>query len=417
METCKTGASIVMQLRKSIISICLITLFTHTQLLIAFEDDFEQVVAGLEKQRREIAARELADLRARRETLEERVNYAKKVVLSSFHLSEQGLVPQPSKSVKTFQRWKQLRQTTAQGLLEHRDKFVGDIANGKALNFFLQECGPAAFEQSFYRKKLGDSVSPEEHQLFREITETYKLSKQTTRHIIWTQGLVGPKLTGRLNQIPLDTRWPALLRRPAFQPHTKKIERMRAQVIDELKTGQPVSAKTADQLLDAVHDLMEQLRFTKQDEMRQIKGKTARSADDWFRCNEAEKHVKLMVAGAYRFVEGYELEDVVLEPVKLDDGITVEALLAYMHEHNLAFAKADANGQAAYNLIFEMTVRYYVDMCALEASVKDSANQINNMKAQEYELKQVALGNRMSSFQMGQIFVEGLKTAQAAFSK
>lgn len=375
-------------------------------------DDFELKVAELEQQRRAAAARELVELRARRETLEARVVYAKKVVLNSFHLSEQGLIPQPSKTVKAFNKMKHVRETTAHGLLEHRDAFRGDIANGKALNFFLKECGPAAFEHSFYRKNLQEkSVSQEEQQLFRDITENYKLPKQTTRHIIWTQGLVGPKLSGRLNQLPLDTRWPIILRSKTFQPQTKKIEQLRDQVVEELKLGQPVSPKTADQLLDTVHDLMEEVQTKKSDEMRRIRDKSARSNDDWLRYNEAEKHVKQMVAGAYRFVEGYELEDVILEPINLDDGITIEALIAYMQEHNLSFAKADANGHAAYNLIFEMMARYYVDLCSLEASV----DQLNLMKAEEKELQQIALGERMSTFQMGQLLTSQIKSARGTF--
>lgn len=375
-------------------------------------DDFESKVADLEKQRRELATRELTELRARRETLEARVNYAKKVVLNSFHLSEQGLIPQPSKTVKTFQKQKQLRETTAHGLLEHRESFRGDIVSGKALNFFLKECGPAAFEHSFYRKNLqSSSTLPEEQQLFREITDNYKLSKQTTRHIIWSQGLVGPKLSGRLNQLPLDTRWPNILRTKVFQPLTTKIEKLRDQAVDELQAGKPVAPKTADDLLDAVHDLAELVQEQKRAETQRIRDKTARSHNDWGRYNEAEKHVKQMVAGAYRFVEGYQLEDVVLEPIDLDDGITTGALLAYMQEHNLTFAKADANGQAAYNLIFEMMVRYYVDLCSLESS----GNDLQMMKAEEKQLQQIALGERMSTFQLGQVLMSGVKSARSAF--
>lgn len=357
-----------------------------------------------EDRRREDAKRELDQLRARRQTLEDRVNYAKKVALTSFQIDSRGLVPQPAQSLKTFERWKQVRATTARRLLEFREKSAGSIANGSALNFFLLECGSTAFEHSFYRKNLKQSsASTEEDQMLRELTETYRLPKSITRHVVWRQGLTGPKLTGRLNELPLDTKWSRVLREASFKPYTSKIERLRDQALKELESGQPVSAKTADQLLDAVHDLMEQVKFSKREEIRRIKDKTARSHEDWQRYNEAEKHVNRLIGGAYRFVEGYELKDVALDPLNLEDGLTVEDLLAYMHQNTLTFAEADANGQSAYNMIFEMMTRYYVDLCAFRASIKDKiaegTRELEAMRAEESELKEIARGNRLSNVQ------------------
>jgi hypothetical protein len=366
--------------------------------LIADERDYDAIAANLENQRREAAKRELEELRQNRKTSEDRINFAKIVVRASFH-SEQGYLPKPLKQVKAFERWKQTRLTAMQGLVEHPERFAGDITSGKVLNFFLQECGPTAFAN---RTLAVHAVQ----QPMQASTDNLRLPLSTTKHIQYRQGITGAKLTGRLNQDPLDTRWVVALRGVAFQPHTKKIERFREKTLHELRQGQPVSAKAADELVDAVNDLREEVQSRKRDALGRIGGGGPRPHQEYFQLLEAEKQVQKLTTGALRIVEAHELDDIVFDKIEgLQDGITIEELLSYMHQHSLTFGASDSNGQAAYNSLFQMMVRYYVEMCAWENAIKED----DSLRAREYELQQIELGNRMSSFQLGQILIEAMR--------
>ena len=95
-------------------------------------------------------------------------------------------------------------------------------------------------------------------------------------------------------------------------------------------------------------------------------GQNVRAQSDWLRYHSAEEHVRLLLAGAYRFIEAHTLADVSLPPLNDKGPATVEQLLTYMHQNSLRFSPADANGQTAYNTIFELMSRYYIDLRQLK---------------------------------------------------
>ena len=105
----------------------------------------------LEQERRRTAAIELAALKSQRETLEKRIEYARKTVLASFDVSDRGIVPNPQKLPASLQRAKRLRENMLKRLLMYRGDFKNYIADGTALNFFVDLCGSSAFASEFYQ--------------------------------------------------------------------------------------------------------------------------------------------------------------------------------------------------------------------------------------------------------------------------
>ena len=99
----------------------------------------------LEQERRRTAAVELAALKSQRETLEKRIEYARKTVLASFDVSDRGIVPDPHKFPASLQRAKLLRENMLKRLLMYRGDSKNYIADGTALNFFVELCGTSAF--------------------------------------------------------------------------------------------------------------------------------------------------------------------------------------------------------------------------------------------------------------------------------
>jgi hypothetical protein len=189
--------------------------------------------------------------------------------------------------------------------------------------------------------------------------------------------------------------------------------------MEELRRGQPVSANLADDLLTAARDLLDAVKSEKENTMREIRanGGAERARADWFRYNLAEKHAKILLAGAYRLIEARVVEDVSLPPLEADaNGVTIEKALAYMHENNLYFNPADLNGQVAYHKIFEMMTRYYIDLCMLKNMEEGAAA----LRAEENRLSQIMLGERPDNLQRtaqslawartGKALVDTLKT-------
>jgi hypothetical protein len=384
----------------------------------------ERVVA-LEAQRRRDAAFELQQLQQKRQTLEARIEYARRTVLQSFDVYERGLIPNPPPTSKRtrsgkviegfFERSKRQREQKLYRLLEFREKSGGLIASGGALNFFVELCGPSAFAHDFYRTANKGKPDPNDNFL-NQLVNQFLLQPAVLEQIRYQRGLTGPKLSGRLNQPPLDVNWPAILNR-SLKKRTDDIERRREAVLLELKNKAGVSPETADGLLDAVRDLLTAMHGLEEALMQDIRknGQNVRAQSDWLRYHSAEEHVRLLLAGAYRLIEAHTLADVSLPPLNDKGPATVEQLLTYMHQNNLRFSPADANGQTAYNTIFELMSRYYIDLRQLKLDTAQNEQRVEGLRAEEAEVKEVALGNRLDNLQQTEVDVARFK-AMAAMS-
>ena len=383
-------------------------------------------VNQLESQRRRDAAAELDQLRSKRESLEKRIDYARRSVLQSFDVYDRGLIPTPTPSATpsrrskrpretSFERSNRLRAQMLHRLLVFRGESAGLIANGDALNFFVELCGPSAFAHTFVRAANPQGKAPNPDDAFlSQITDQFKLPPDVLRHIRYQRGMSGPKLSGRLNQDPLDVNWPAILKR-SLRNRTDDIERRREQVLKELRQNRPVPPEIADALLDAVRDLLTAIYHEEESLMQEIRrnGRNTPAQADWLRYHAAEAPVRVLLAGAYRLIEAREIADVSLPPLNVKNGVTVENLLTYMHENNLRFSPADLNGQPAYNSIFELMSRYYIDLSALKLETVKNEQRVEVMHAQEAQVKEVMLGNQLDNVQRTEIEVARLKASAA----
>lgn len=373
----------------------------------------EKAIAELERQRRQLAEKELARNRQEQQQLEARLEDARRQLTATFELDERHLIPRPQRISKTLARLQHQRDTTKFSLLQFRDQARGSISRGVALNFFLSECGAVAFDHDFYTTVMQpkNQVQIAQVQLLKDVADAYKLTKETTRHIRYTKGLLGSKLTGRINQGPLDLNWPSVLRQDSFKDSREKIEKLRDQAVAELDQGQPVTAATADSILKEIERLVIAIRKEKKVQIKKSDG-VYQKVDRYY---VAERFSELLAAGAYRLIEGFSLGDVTFE--KFNEG-NIEQLLAFMYRNNLTFAEADANGESAYFIMFEMMARYYVDLHALKLAIAEDENSLVELKSEEDAMRSVALGktmNAMQKFELGKSALGALSGMVSAY--
>jgi clan AA aspartic protease (TIGR02281 family) len=364
----------------------------------------------LEQERRRTAAIELAALKSQRETLEKRIEYARKTVLASFDVSDRGFVPDPQKLPASLQRAKRLRENMLKRLLMYRGDSKNYIADGTALNFFVELCGKSAFASEFYQaaaQKVGPGPNPVGMQWLNQLAKVTLINPQDLAQIRYQQGLSGPKLSGRLNEEPLDTNWPAILRSEKFRPYTGDIEKRRAEVLAQLRNKKSISPKSADGLLDAANNLLTAIQDEELALMQRLRenGSPRREKKDWFRLHTAEEPIRVLLAGCYRLIEARKIEDVSLPPLAGPQGVTVERLLAYMHENKLNFSPSDANGQVAYGRILELMVVYYTDLAQYKIDTENGERKVETLKRQEDEINEVVLGNKLNNIQQTEIEV------------
>jgi hypothetical protein len=370
----------------------------------------------LEAERRRTARLELEALKSQRETLEKRVEYARKAVLASFDVSDRGFVPNPQKLPTSLRRAQLLKENMLKRLLLFSGDSKNYIANGTALNFLLELCGKSAFAGEFNRAaiKAGQGPNPAEVvECLSQFTRFTLIKPRDLEQIQYQQGLAGPRLSGRFNEQPLDTNWPAILRSDTFRPRTQDIEKRRAQVLGQLKNNNGISAKSADGLLDAVRDLLTAMQDEENAMMRKTReiGGPSREKTDWFRLHRAEEPIRVLLAGCYRLIEARKIEDVMLPPLNGPKGVTIERLLAYMHENKLNFSPSDANGQGAYGRILELMVSYYSDMAQCKIDTEYGEKRVEVLRQQEAEINEVALGNKLNNFQQTEVEVHHAQAA------
>lgn len=396
-------------------------------------------VEDLERERQLRAQEELERLRLRRVDLASKAQYARQWILSNYDFDAYSVIRElptalldpkqaatkgskkaTEESLARLQKQRtriveriareRLGENAMLGSLLGRDsKMNGAIANGRALNFFMTKLGAAAFDHALYvevtarTQSLGAPERPASL-LDQGSAGTVVLDEKITRHIRYSRGVVGNKETGRLKQGPLDLAWPAFLRRDVFKSYRDAIEKARDKAVKELQSGEPVSNNTADQLLEAVNGLMKRVNEEKRKRLEVAPGEEINS---WFL---AQRHAKLLMGGAYQFIEARQADDVVSETFKTG---TIEELIAFMYRNNLQFAPADANGQSAYKTITEFMIRYFHDLEALRAGVAS----LGNSKEQEAALVELGLPNPAQSGSQPRVGEEGAKAVLDEFKE
>ena len=188
--------------------------------------------------------------------------------------------------------------------------------------------------------------------------------------------------------------------------YTGDIEKRRAEVLAHLRNKKGISPKSADGLLDAANNLLTAIQDEEQCSCSGSAG-TVRPErkKDWFRLHTAEEPIRILLAGCYRLIEARKIEDVSLPPLNGTQGVTIERLLAYMHENKLYFSPSDANGQVAYGRILELMVVYYTDLAQHKIDTENGERKVETLKRQEDEINEVVLGNKLNNIQQTEIEV------------
>lgn len=395
--------------------LCLTLLCTWTTFLASAADKIDtdaikrKYDEDLERHRRQAAEQELLRLRERRHDLESRLEYSRQWALTNYGMSDRGLIRRPAQMPARLLRHEEQKKVMLVGLLEQRERFRGSIAKGTALNFLLQECGGVAFDHKFYKDVAKGGAGRElEQKLLQQVSAQYQIDEDTTRHIRYQRGLVGSKLVGRLNEGPLDLEWPSVLRQSHYEVLVKTVEMCRDRIVTLLKNKQPVDGKTADELLDTVQEMFKRVRG---DKLRLV----PKSHGDYQmmqRYYAADRFCQLLVAGAYRLIEARDIRDVTVE--SFDHG-SIEDLLALMHRNNLTFAESDPNGESAYNTLFELMSRYYVDLQSLRLAIEEDAQELATLKTDQRELSAIVRGDRLSNVQKTELGLKGLEAIISGF--
>jgi hypothetical protein len=369
--------------------------FLTTSLARDPEADFSAAISSLtklEEQRRKDTAEELERIRAGLAMQESRVRAMRQWTQISFDLDKRGRIPKPKKLSKYLEKQQKRKDATMYSLLAFRDQSRGEIKSGRALNFFLDECGPAAQEMAYCRTISRDqSKQADADQYQRELlsgmTSNYILDANTIRHIRYRRGLTGSKLTGRIGEKPLDLEHiNSVLRQDEFRSQIDRIASLRDRALAELEKGQPVTPETAGKLMDSVQSLLGEIRAAKK--------KQAKVGFNAMRPYlQAERQMFAIYEGAARLIEAHEASDVVVEQFRSG---TIGDLLAYMQRNNLHFDAADDNGDAAYNNLYTLVSKYYLDLRSMQEAVAESEMQYAGTAMREREVADVKLGRSVS---------------------
>jgi hypothetical protein len=357
--------------------------------------DFSEAIQALvrrDEQKRKDAAEELERVRAQLQVQAARVGTMRQWTQYNFDLERQGKIQQPQKVSKYLSRLQRQKETTEYALLQFRDQSRGAVKSGRALNFFVDECGPAALERTYcrglseYQSRQGQADAIE-HEVLSGMTGNYLLDEDTIRHIRYVQGVTGRKLTGRLNEKPLDLEHlNSVLRKDEFRPQVDKIANLRERAFAELDKGQPVTPDTSFKLVSAVQSLL--------DDIRAAKKKQAKQGFEAMRpYQQAERQMLAIYDGASRLIEAQKAVDVAIPEFKSG---TIGDLLAHMQRYSLHFDAADDNGDAAYNQLYTLLTKYYLDLRALQEAVSESQLEYMRLAAREREVADVKIGRSVS---------------------
>lgn len=393
-----------------LLAIWLCTPFLASQKIVSADDD---TVDKLERQRREQAAKELERNRERQKQLREQIERTKQWARYVLNVDRRSLIPQPERVSRLMQRWEKQRQLMMNRLLRLRHESRASISKGIAHNYLLEAVGEVAQDHVLYRRlKEGDGEKPPrsqnalEQKVLNGIGPEVQIEKDLTRHIRYSRGLIGRKLTGRLGEGPLDLHWPSVLRGDDFEYDRERVTKARNQAMRELGGGLPVSAETAEELRDAVLDLRGRIGRKKAWELQRIRKRGKRDLGDIFRYYDAERFVKHLVWGVSRLIEARSLGDLEMEQYK---GGTIEELIAFMYRNNLRFAEADANGEAAYRRLFDYMAEYYVDVNALRLAISTADMELKDLEQQEQNLSDIKLGVAMDNRQKFALIMEAIQ--------
>jgi hypothetical protein len=305
---------------------------------------------------------------------------------AQFQLAERGEINKPEVMKPILTRWQQSREREVFTLLQHRDKVAGSIESGDALNTLLDQVAPAAYEHWLTRQ-----VNPEHALPLYEPTALSKIDQDTLRHLIIVTKTLGAAASGHFNEDPINIDWPAALREKRWSAQCQAIEKLRAQVLNDIKAGQGVTPELDQEIREAVGQLNADFTKFRQQWTRELRKTDKVPAQTYRRICDAHRHIEQMVSAVNYVVEASTRAD--LGPAEPFPGGTIEELISYMHRNNLRFAApTNATDRSAYHLVFDRIVRYYLDLNAVNQAQELVEKEIEDLQATDREAIDVILG-------------------------
>lgn len=373
-------------------------------------DDLEDRVEAKRKiaeaERIKAAEQIRKDAAERMKELEGRLAEVRQWTQAQFELGERDIIDKPQYITQTLERWQKQRGRDIYQFLQFRDESRGAIESGRALNTLLERVGAAAHQHLQTRQ-----IDPSRALPLYEPTQIDKIDGLILRHLVWQKNTLGFKASGRFNKDPIDVQWPAILKEKTWEDHRLAVEAARKQVLVELDSNPGLSPETDEQLRDAVSSLNAAFSSYRKDWIRRSNATGGVDGFKLLRLHEGQRHIEQLIAAVYQIVEATSYQDVVQG--ESFTGGDIEEFLSYMYMNNLKLAPAKANDRDAYGRVFDMMVRYYLDINAvvkLERYLEQEIGQLNQINREAID---VALGKTMSAADQAAIMIEELKYARA----
>jgi hypothetical protein len=322
-------------------------------------DEYEAPAKRAERLRTKLRA-ERAQLLKELDNKQEVVNYLRRWVVTDPTQKKSVIQTDVTARTPHLKRLRDRKEILLNRITEFPWKSRGSVVKGTALNAMLDVAGEMAaqfVESKDFRDATKDRLEPRDArrvESFREVIDSIKLTPQLIKRIQTSQGLTGPKIAGRINQGPLQLEWPLVLRSSRYKSHRDEITKLRNKAVEKLKEGNGLDLDAVLELKQAVDQLYKAVHA---DEKRMARNKA--DVAEWMLFHKATLQADRLRYTVLRFGEADTLEDV--QPPAFE-GETIEDLIAWMHVNAVRFAPADTNGEIAYQQIFRMMTRYYVEM-------------------------------------------------------
>ena len=378
-----------------------------------------QAMAIQEKEKQQ-ATDELTRSAVARERIEHLRNTQAWALGNTFEAGRRGILYEPEQLSQTLQRWRNAREQSLRAFLEFPEQSRGAIRDGRALNFFLDLCADIAMSHELWRSQLQDEIrrmdarvrqlkdyppgaEPQREDARKELAALEQerddamsrlsllgalsgkplLGREQVAQLRFRKGLAGPALVISGDD-PMPLTWPCVLATDEdFAGPRKDLESAKAAALDELPANKGISPATQASLMSAADNL----RNTFEDAKPRL---LEESTGDGIRVQQyldAKHFIQETRSSVYRLVAARQLADVM--PTESYTGQTVDQLLTYMARQGLRFAPADANGDAAYEMVFRLMTDYYTGLHSLAMAVEQNDRKLANLDAEAGQLMNV----------------------------
>lgn len=301
--------------------------------------------------------------------------------------------------------WKRARQVAEAQFVNHPDRSRGQVLSGRALNYFVEQCGPAALEHQLFREKLlaeREAVSvrlrtlagPERQAegvdlldsrlaLIDDVSGTKLFTRAELGEVVVQVGLAGTPLRMKLDQDPLPIALPSVItQNRRYAEALAALRESRQLAIDALQrlNGQDGGLSLDLQLrmmadVDRLCDLVE-------GDLASLAGSGSPGsmtvAERRLQLVQARRLLLDLRAGVARFVTARGYQDVV-PAVLTAEQLSAADLIAHLYRHGLRFGPVEPNNirmELLYDRIYRELVRYYVDLVSLQLAVESDRRRL-----------------------------------------